>query len=129
MFDFTQGTNSSSPFWNVVSGFISKPTEEEKACQSPKPILLNTGDVEKPYDWDPATVPISVFQIGDMFVLNAPGELTTMAGRRLRRTIEDTLKKGGVESPVVTIAGLTNTYTHYITTFEEVRRRGKGGGE
>mmetsp|Transcript_3603 Transcript_3603/g.7287 ORF Transcript_3603/g.7287 Transcript_3603/m.7287 type:complete len:703 (+) Transcript_3603:1028-3136(+) len=119
MFDFTQGTNSSSPFWNVVSGFISKPTEEEKACQAPKPILLNTGDVEKPYDWDPATVPISIFQIGDLFVLNAPGELTTMAGRRLRRSIEGVLKEGGVENPVVTIAGLTNTYTHYITTFEE----------
>ena len=119
MFDFTQGTNSSSPFWNVVSGFISKPTEDEIACQAPKPILLNTGDVEKPYDWDPVTVPISIFQIGDLFILNAPGELTTMAGRRLRRSIESVLKSGGVANPVVTIAGLTNTYTHYITTFEE----------
>ncbi|GMI11553.1 hypothetical protein TrLO_g7489 [Triparma laevis f. longispina] len=119
MFDFTQGTNSSSPFWNVVSGFISKPTEEEIACQSPKPILLNTGDVEKPYEWDPATVPISVFQIGQFFILNVPGELTTMAGRRMRAHITKVLEDGGVVDPVVTIAGLTNTYTHYITTFEE----------
>ncbi|GMH86661.1 hypothetical protein TrST_g13926 [Triparma strigata] len=119
MFDFTQGTNSSSPFWNVVSGFISKPTEEEIACQSPKPILLNTGDVEKPYEWDPATVPISVFQIGQFFILNVPGELTTMAGRRMRAHIKKVIEDNGVVDPVVTIAGLTNTYTHYITTFEE----------
>ncbi len=119
MFDFTQGTNSSSPFWNIVSGFISKPTDEEKECQSPKPILLNTGDVSKPYEWDPKTVPISVFRVGNLFILNAPGELTTMAGRRLRATISQVLIDNGVEDPVVTIAGLTNTYTHYITTYEE----------
>ena len=119
MFDFTQGTNSSSPFWNVVSGFISKPTEEEKACQAPKPILLNTGDVSKPYDWDPKTVPISVFQVGQLFILNVPGELTTMAGRRMRSHITKVLTDAGVQDPVVTIAGLCNTYTHYITTYEE----------
>jgi len=119
MFDFTQGTNSSSPFWNIVSGFLSKPTDEEKACQSPKPILLNTGDCEKPYAWDPASIPISIQRVGNLFILNVPGELTTMAGRRMRAQITKVLEEGGVEDPIVTIAGLSNTYTHYITTFEE----------
>ena len=119
MFDFTQGQNSTSPFWNLVSGFLSKPTEEEIACQAPKPILLNTGDVEKPYAWDPDSIPLSIQRVGNLFILNAPGELTTMAGRRLRGAITSLLKNNGIENPVVTIAGLSNTYTHYITTFEE----------
>jgi neutral ceramidase len=42
-----------------------------------------------------------------------------MSGRRLRRVVRDVLIKGGISDPVITIAGLSNSYTHYITTFEE----------
>ena len=44
-FDFTQGTNTSNPFWNLVSGLIKTPTEEQVNCHYPKPILLDTGEV------------------------------------------------------------------------------------
>ena len=96
MFDFTQGSNSSSPFWNLVAGFLSKPTEEEIACQFPKPILLNTGDIRLPYAWDPETVPISVFRVGSLFILNVPGEFTTMAGRRIRKAMKDIIVDSGI---------------------------------
>ena len=48
-----------------------------------------------------------------------------MSGRRLRRTISKTVssQEGGVEKPIVVVAGLSNTYTHYITTFEEYQRQ------
>jgi neutral ceramidase len=32
-FDFTQGANSSNPFWHFIVGLIHKPTKEEVACQ------------------------------------------------------------------------------------------------
>ena len=44
-FDFTQGSNSSNPFWDFVSGLIKDPSPEQEACHAPKPILLDTGEV------------------------------------------------------------------------------------
>jgi len=110
-FDFTQGRITSNPFWNMIGGFLSIPTKEQNECQFPKPILLNTGKANVPYDWDPNTVPISIFQIGQLYILNIPAELTTMAGRRLRKAVRDVLVAGGVKDPVITIAGLSNSYT------------------
>lgn len=102
-----------------MSHFLSSPTPEQKDCHSPKPILLNTGDVEMPYAWDPKVAPISVMRVGHVFVLNVAAELTTMAGRRLRRSITDLLRGHGVNDTEVVIAGLANGYTHYVTTIEE----------
>lgn len=64
-------------------------------------------------------VPISVFRVGSLFILNVPAELTTMAGRRLRKAITDSVPAMGVKDPIVTIAGLSNSYTHYVATIEE----------
>ena len=44
-FDFTQGSNTSNPFWDFVSGLIKDPSPEQEACHAPKPILLDTGEV------------------------------------------------------------------------------------
>jgi len=117
--NFHQGVNSSNPFWAMVFGYLSLPSKEQVACQAPKPIMLNTGSIKLPYDWDPNTIPISIFQIGNLFILNVPSELTTMAGRRLRKAVREVLIEYGMKDPVVTIAGLSNSYTHYVTTFEE----------
>jgi neutral ceramidase len=103
----------------MIGGFLSVPTKEQIECQHPKPILLNTGNAKLPYRWDPAVIPISVFRVGQLFILSVPGEFTTMAGRRLRRAIRSLLVKHDIKVPVVTIAGLTNSYTHYVTTIEE----------
>lgn len=68
-------------------------------------------------------MPIQILRLGNVFILSVPAELTTMAGRRLRNTIRDIIVEGGLVSPdqkvVVTIAGLANGYSSYITTFEE----------
>jgi len=50
------------------------------------------------------------------------GEFTTMAGRRLRESVATMAEEEG-ESLNVVIAGLANTYTHYITTFEEYQKQ------
>jgi neutral ceramidase len=50
-------------------------------------------------------------------------EFTTMAGRRLRDAVKMVLTSGGHgdfnNNVHVVIAGLTNTYSQYVTTFEE----------
>lgn len=50
-FAFTQGRNTSNPFWNMIGGFLSIPTQEEIECQFPKPILLNTGRGKSDDSW------------------------------------------------------------------------------
>jgi len=43
-----QGSNSSNPFWDFVSGILKDPSPEQEACHAPKPILLDTGEVSMP---------------------------------------------------------------------------------
>lgn len=45
--------------------------------------------------------------------------LSTMAGRRLRYAVKKVLMDRGVADPIITIAGLANSYSHYVTTVEE----------
>ncbi|CAI9297995.1 unnamed protein product [Lactuca saligna] len=114
-FDFKQGDNTGNPFWKLVRNLLKTPSQEQKDCQQPKPILLDTGEMKVPYDWAPSILPVQILKIGQMVILSVPGEFTTMAGRRLRDAVSAVFK-GKVH---VVIAGLTNTYSQYITTFEE----------
>ncbi|KAJ6544353.1 Neutral/alkaline nonlysosomal ceramidase [Mycena capillaripes] len=123
-FDFVQGDNSTSqnPLWDIVKSFITPiPTAQQVACQFPKPILLNTGVATFPYAWSPSTVDIQMFKVGNLVMLIIPGELTTMAGRRLRAAVRAKLISDGIidNSAYVVVAGPANTYAHYITTREE----------
>jgi len=68
-----------------VKKFITPSASEEQiACHYPKPILLNTGYAHEPYDWAPGTVDVQMLRVGQFVILVIPGELTTMAGRRMR---------------------------------------------
>lgn len=78
------------------------------SCQNEKAIFL-------PSETDP--VPFQIFRIGNLAVLGVPFEVTTMAGRRLRKTVLDALSPVGVDT--VIIAGLSNDYLHYMATREE----------
>ncbi|PSS34619.1 Neutral ceramidase [Actinidia chinensis var. chinensis] len=122
-FDFTQGDDKGNVFWKLVRNILKTPNEEQIKCQHPKPILLDTGEMKEPYDWAPSVLPVQILQIGQLVILSVPGEFTTMAGRRLRDAVKMALisrSNGEFNSNVhVVIAGLTNTYSQYVTTFEE----------
>jgi neutral ceramidase len=119
-FDFKQGDNNGNAFWRLVRNLLKTPNKEQVDCQYPKPILLDTGEMKKPYDWAPSILPIQILKIGQMVILSVPGEFTTMAGRRLRDAVRTVLTGGGGHANLhVVIAGLTNTYSQYVTTFEE----------
>ncbi|HET8881989.1 MAG TPA: neutral/alkaline non-lysosomal ceramidase N-terminal domain-containing protein [Solimonas sp.] len=78
------------------------------SCQNEKPIFL-------PSETDP--VPFQILRIGNLAILGVPFEVTTMSGRRLRKTVLDALAPAGVDT--VVIAGLANDYLHYMATREE----------
>ncbi|KAJ7702808.1 Neutral/alkaline non-lysosomal ceramidase-domain-containing protein [Mycena rosella] len=141
-FDFVQGDNKTSqnPFWEIVKKFVTPaPPAEQIACHYPKPILLNTaypmplaftcltgqasigraeiecGYAHEPYEWSPSTVDVQILKVGNV------GELTTMAGRRIREAVRAELISSDIlgEDAHVVVAGPANTYAHYITTREE----------
>ncbi|CAI0392992.1 unnamed protein product [Linum tenue] len=118
-FDFKQGDDKGNAFWKMVGGMLKAPNEEQIACQQPKPILLDTGEMTLPYQWAPSVLPIQILRVGQLVILSVPGEFTTMAGRRLRDAVKQVLTNDKNEKLHVVIAGLTNTYSQYITTFEE----------
>jgi len=121
-FDFTQGVVTGNPFWDFISGLLKDPSPEQEACHAPKPILLDTGEYVLPFPWHPTSVDTQILRIGNFAMLAVPGEFTTMSGRRLREAVVKAGKEVGEELNVV-IAGLSNTYTHYITTFEEYQKQ------
>jgi len=104
-----------------VTDFLSEPTPEEIACQQPKPILINTADIQRPYEWDPSTLGLQLLKIGNLFIISVPSEFTTMSGRRARKAVQDIVQPmlpAGQTAHIV-ISGLTNGYSSYVTTFEE----------
>ena len=123
-FDFVQNDPGapSNPFWNVVGSAIAPPSEKQKACQYPKPVLLNVGEANTPYPWSPNIVDIQTFRIGQFIIIVSPGEATTMSGRRWREAVHNAAKSSLLPSgtdPIVVLGGPANTYAHYIATEEE----------
>ena len=120
--NFKQGTLKGSPFINFVTGILGKRSPSIKKCQAPKPILLLTGEYNFPFLWEAKQVETQVLRVDSFLILAVPGEITTMAGRRLRESVAKVATENGLKVKVV-IAGPSNTYTHYITTFEEYQKQ------
>ncbi len=77
----------------------------------PKPVLLAVGEAFWPYDWAPSIVETHVLRVGNLYILGVPGELTSMAGRRVVKRTMDKIKEQhppGSPEPRVVIAGLSN---------------------
>jgi len=124
-FDFKQnytGSPNANPVWSVVSGFLREPSDKQKACHAPKPILLDVGEIDKPYLWTPNIVDIQLLRVGQLLIIVSPGEATTMAGRRWKSALQATAESLSLTpeaEPVVVLGGPANSYTHYIATEEE----------
>lgn len=128
-FDFKQGTNDSddspslrNPLWKAARRFVHEPSDEQILCQHPKPILLDVGAAVKPYAWTPNIVDIQLMRIGSLIIIVAPGEATTMSGRRWRNAIAAAAPSVlDISHPHVVLGGPANTYAHYIATQEEYK--------
>ncbi|KAK2884362.1 neutral ceramidase isoform X2 [Channa argus] len=119
--NFTQGAVEGDPFWDGIrDAVLGKPSNQTQECHHPKPILFSTGEMNWPLPWHPEIVDVQIITIGSVAVAAVPGEMTTMSGRRLRETVKQELESEGTfRDTEVVIAGLSNVYTHYITTYEE----------
>ena len=73
----TKGLN---PVWSPLAKIIfelskTQPTLDQKACQAPKPILLNVGAAQMPYPFVPAVVEVSIIRIGNLVSMGSDEHL------------------------------------------------------
>lgn len=126
-FDFTQhdgGPGNTSPVWRVVRHLLREPSPAQQSCHGAKPVLLDVGEIDTPYQWTPNIVDVQVFRVGQLLIIVSPGEATTMAGRRWKEFVSRSAgtlfpRTPSDPDPVVVIGGPANSYTHYIATEEE----------
>jgi neutral ceramidase len=76
--------------------------------------------------WTPQTLPLQIVTLGQVAFVAVPGEITTIAAKRLRQTVLDNLAQRGVSE--VIICSYSNAYCGYITTFEEYQVQCYEGG-
>lgn len=119
--NFTQGATEGDPFWDGIRDLLlGPPSNATQECHHPKPILFSTGEMNWPVPWHPHIVDVQILTVGSVAIVAVPGEFTTMSGRRLREAVKQELESDGViRNWEVVLAGLSNIYTHYITTYEE----------
>lgn len=90
-------------------------------CHAEKPIIFPL-NLPSPFatnlqTLEPGILPVQIVVLGNLAIIALPWEITTIAGRRLRNAVLDTLEDAGVDYAV--ISGLSNGFVHYMTTREE----------
>jgi neutral ceramidase len=76
--------------------------------------------------WVPEVHPLQIFRIGDLAIVGLSPEVTTVAGRRLRKTLSDALAPAGIRHLI--LAPYANSYCGYLTTREEYQTQCYEGG-
>ncbi|HET8929316.1 MAG TPA: neutral/alkaline non-lysosomal ceramidase N-terminal domain-containing protein, partial [Acidimicrobiales bacterium] len=120
---FEQGVDN-----NRVVGAISRrvvyPLSKRLAeAHAPKAIVVPPAIAAQMVDL--SLVPVQLVQLGSLYLVTIPGEVTIVAGLRIRRRVAQIL---GVELAHVLIAGYSNGYIHYVTTPEEYTAQRYEGG-
>jgi len=102
---------------------LPDPTDACRACHAEKVVLFAPGEMVPP--GQSQIVPLTLARIGQLTLVCVPAEFTTMAGRRIRETVQKAL---GDSSKHIVLAGYANDYAGYVTTREEYATQQYEGG-
>ena len=112
---FRQGLDN--PVWDAVSrGLWFRASRRLREAHAPKAVVLPAWLVNKVHPMVAERVPVHLVRIGRLYLIGIPGEVTIVAGLRLRRAVAEVV---GAELEDVLVAGYVNSYIHYVTTPEE----------
>lgn len=91
---------------------------------------LKMFDVQGAYEtrpWTPQVLPLQIVRLGSIAICAFPFEITTVAGKRLKASLESRLTgKDGIEH--IILCPYSNAYSGYITTNEEYQVQMYEGG-
>lgn len=103
--------------------FGRSPSAEIRACHLPKVVLFAPGETDPPQQAQ--VLPLGIARVGQLVFVVHPGEITTMAGRRVRETVAAAL---GTTPEWVVVAAYANDFSGYTTTHEEYLTQQYEGG-
>ena len=119
---FRPGRN---PFWDGLSRAIYRYSARLRDAHAPKGMILPGGLLNRLHPFVAERAPVQLLRIGPLYLIGIPGEVTIVAGLRLRRTVAAIV---GAEVRDVLVAGYTGGYLHYVTTPEEYDDQQYEGG-
>ena len=120
---FREGRN---PVWDALSQrVIYALSPALRDAHAPKALVLPAGPLNRLRPMVQERVPVQLLRIGRLYLLGIPGEVTIVAGLRLRRTVAGIV---GADLDDVLVASYSNGYFHYVTTPEEYDAQEYEGG-
>ena len=119
---FREGRN---PLFDWPSKIAYRLSDRLRDSQAPKGIVLPGGLLNRRLPVVAQRVPVQLVRIGPLYLIGIPGEVTIVAGLRLRRTVAAVV---GAELQNVLVSGYSNGYIHYVTTPEEYEAQQYEGG-
>ena len=88
--------------------------KKEHKGHYPKPILVAP---RRKQNLAPIKLPFQIFKLGELAILGCPGELSTMAGRRVKEALLKQLKPHHIDT--IALSCYTNEYCQYTVTPQE----------
>ncbi|HEU4946150.1 MAG TPA: neutral/alkaline ceramidase [Kribbella sp.] len=119
---FTEGRN---PPWDELSRLIYLRSRRLRDAQAPKAMMLGGSALDRFGPYVARRAPVQLLRIGRLYLIGIPGEVTIVAGLRLRRTVAPIV---GADLTDVLVVGYSNGYLHYVTTPEEYDTQQYEGG-
>ncbi|MFJ6698940.1 neutral/alkaline non-lysosomal ceramidase N-terminal domain-containing protein [Streptomyces sp. NPDC091272] len=120
---FREGRN---PVWDALSRrVIYALSPALRDAHAPKALVLPAGPLNRLRPMVQERVPVQLLRIGRLYLIGIPGEVTIVAGLRLRRTVAGIV---GADLGEVLVASYSNGYFHYVTTPEEYDAQEYEGG-
>ncbi|KAH9119086.1 hypothetical protein AeMF1_008065, partial [Aphanomyces euteiches] len=114
--EFTEGNLKANPLFQALS-FVIKPTPQWlQDCHTKNKVPLLASGIMEPVPWSPEVLPVQIIKLGQFAIASLPFEVSTMSGRRIRKSIKAALT--GLVSEVE-VAAVSNAYAQYMTTREE----------
>jgi len=80
----------------------------------------------KTHTWTQQILPLQLTRIGNIVLATFPFEITTIAGLRLKKGLESTLLNEEIKH--IILCPYSNSYSGYITTYEEYQEQKYEGG-
>lgn len=123
---FREGMTKSDPAVDAVVRLALpqvRTTPEFLECQKPKAVLIASGLANPPMHEQ--VLPLALVRIGQLAFVVGPAEFTTMSGRRFRAAVGREL---GIDPRYVIVAGYSNDFAGYVTTWHEYQLQQYEGG-
>ncbi|CAM4139501.1 neutral/alkaline non-lysosomal ceramidase N-terminal domain-containing protein [Helcobacillus massiliensis] len=118
---FLHEGDGNNPFFEAITKGTQSGDAALRHCQAPKATLFESGLINGVQ----TVLPLQLIQVGDLWIVGAPGEVTAASSVMLREAVA---QKAGIDPDQVVVAQAANAYGHYFATPWEFEQQDYEGG-